>query len=102
MGKKGAKVILEKDFQKAFIRQIKIILPNSIAIKNDANYLQGFPDWTVIDGPRVYVFEAKAFKNANRQPNQEYYINTINNAGGFARFVYPENMQEVLDEIQRS
>lgn len=102
MGKKGAKVILEKDFQKDFIHKIKTLLPNSIAIKNDANYLQGFPDWTVIDGPRVYVFEAKAFKKANRQPNQEYYINAINAAGGFARFVYPENMQEVLDEIQRA
>lgn len=102
MGKKGATVILEKDFQKEFIRQIKLTLPNSIAIKNDANYLQGFPDWTVIDGPRVYIFEAKAFKDANRQPNQEYYVNAINEAGGFARFVYPENMQEVLDEIQRS
>lgn len=102
MGKKGAKAILEKDFQKDFIHKIKTLLPNSIAIKNDANYLQGFPDWTVIDGPRVYVFEAKAFKKANRQPNQEYYINAINEAGGFARFVYPENMQEVLDEIQRA
>lgn len=102
MGEKGGKVILEKDFQTEFIRQIKTILPHSIAIKNDARYLQGFPDWTIIDGPRVYIFEAKAHEKANRQPNQEYYINAINEAGGFARFVYPENMQEVLDEVQRA
>lgn len=74
-------------------------MPNSIALKNDANYIQGFPDWSVINGPQVYIFEIKAHKKANRQPNQEYYINYINQQGGFARFVYPENMEEVLNEL---
>lgn len=102
MGCKGEIVILEKDFQKIFIKRVKELKPGCIALKNDANYIQGFPDWTIIDGDKVYIFEAKAYKVASRQPNQEYYIDYINDHGGFARFVYPENMEEVLDEIQRA
>lgn len=102
MGKKGANVILEKDFQKLFLDKVKLLKPGAIILKNDARYRQGIPDWIVLHITGTFVFEIKAHSKASKQPNQHYYIGQLQKMGYFARFVYPENMQEVLDEIQRS
>lgn len=76
-------------------------MPKAIIMKNDANYVQGIPDWIVIDQSGVYIFEIKRNKCASRQPNQEYYINYFRKLGYYAAIVYPENEEEVLDAIQR-
>lgn len=94
--------MLEKDFQALFIAKVKEILPGAIPIKNDSRYRQGIPDWLVIYKDKALFFEIKAAKNASLQPNQWYYIQIITDNGGFARMVYPENYEEVLNEIQQS
>lgn len=95
-------MIKESEFQTIFLNEITNMLPGSYIMKNDANYTQGFPDWTVIYQDKALVFEIKRSYKSHRQPNQEYYIHTINVNGGFARLVYPENMEEILDEVQRT
>ena len=89
----------ESEFQKKFLDKVKQEIPGCIAIKNDAQYLQGIFDWTVYKGPKFAGLELKKSKTAHRQPNQEYYINGLNDKGGFGRFVYPENQDEVLKEM---
>ena len=90
---------LESSFQKAFINELKARYPGCTALKNDSGYIQGFPDWTVLYKDKWAVLERKRERGARKQPNQEYYVDTLNEKGGFARFVYPENADEVLEEI---
>lgn len=81
------------------IKEIKERLPGSIVLKNDSGYIQGIPDLTVFYGERWAALEGKKEKNSPCQPNQEYYVNMMN-AMSFASFIYPENKEEVLDELE--
>lgn len=94
--------MLERNFQAGLIREIKDRIPGCVVLKNDANYLQGFPDISVIYGLHIGVLECKKSADEPHQPNQDYYVEHINEQGGFARFIYPENRNEVLDELQQS
>lgn len=90
---------LERQFQKELIDEIKELFPGCIVLKNDSSYIQGFPDWTVFYRNKWAVLEVKRSMRASRQPNQEYYIDILDRMS-FARFVYPENKDEVLYELQ--
>jgi hypothetical protein len=60
---------------------------------------QGIPDTLIIFGERWALLEFKESKNAKKRPNQEYYIEKFDSMG-FARFVYPENVDEVLNDLE--
>lgn len=92
---------LESKFQKELMDEIKRLFPGCIVIKNDSGYIQGFPDWTILYGERWAVLEAKREKNAPHQPNQDYYVAKLDDMS-FSRFVYPENKEEVLHELQQA
>lgn len=91
----------ESDFQKELIQDLKREFPGCIVLKNDANYIQGIPDLLVLYKDKWAALEVKIDKNASRRPNQDYYI-SIMNGMSFAKFVYPGNKEETLDELQRS
>lgn len=90
--------MLERDFQSKLIKEIKIRLPGALVLKNDANYKQGVPDLLILYKQRWGALECKNRKDASRQPNQEYYVGCMN-AMSFARFIYPENKEEVINEM---
>lgn len=92
---------LESKFQKELIDEIKNRYPDCVITKNDAGYIQGFPDLTILYKDKWAVLETKREKDANKQPNQEYYVDKLNGMS-FSRFVYPENKEEVLHELQQA
>lgn len=92
----------ENEFQPEVIKSIYEIFPDCFVMKNDANYRQGFPDLTVFIGAYYILLECKKSRYEPHQPNQDYYVDTVNAMGGFARFIYPENKEAVLDEIRRT
>lgn len=92
---------LESKFQKELIDEIKREYPGCIILKNDPDYIQGFPDWTILWGDKWAVLEAKRTKNARKQPNQEHYVEKLDDMS-FSRFVYPENKEEVLNELRKT
>lgn len=47
------------------------------------------------------TLECKKNKDAKRRPNQEYYVNRMNDMS-FSAFVYPENVEEVINDMERS
>jgi hypothetical protein len=93
--------ILERVFQRNLIRRIKKDLPGCIVLKNDAQYIQGFPDLLILNGDRWAALEVKKDAKAKHQPNQDYYVRKLN-AMSFARFIYPENERTVRHELYQS
>ena len=89
---------LESKFEKELIDEIKDRYPGCIALKNDSSYIQGFPDWTLLYNDKCAVLEVKKERRANKQPNQEYYVDKLNGMS-FSRFVFPENKDEVLEDL---
>lgn len=92
---------LESKFQKELIDEIKREYPGCIVLKNDPDYIQGFPDWTILWKNKWAVLEAKRAKNARKQPNQDHYVEKLDEMS-FSRFVYPENKEEVLNELRKT
>lgn len=91
----------ESKFQKGLIDDLKNRFPGCMVLKNDANYIQGIPDLMVLYKDHWAALECKKAENAIHQPNQDYYVERMAEMS-FARFVYPENKEDVLNELQRS
>jgi hypothetical protein len=73
--------MLESVFQSELIKDLEFIFPGCIVLKNDANYIQGFPDLTILYKNKWAVLECKKDANAAYQPNQdesgEYHFRII-------------------------
>lgn len=94
--------MLEKDFQKKLIKDIKKLFNGCFVLKNDgSNTPQGFPDILIIYKNKWAALECKQDESAHKQVNQAYYISTLDNMS-FARFIYPENKEEILDELKQT
>ena len=93
--------MLESAFQNSLIRELKDIFPGCIIMKNDSEYIQGIPDLTILFGPHWAFLECKRSIDEPRRPNQEYYISKANEMS-FARFICPENKEEVIHELQQA
>ena len=91
---------LESKFQKELMDEIRKQYPGCVILKNDSRYIQGFPDWTILYKNKWAVLEAKRSRTADKQPNQPYYVDKLNSMS-YSRFVYPENKDEVLQELQQ-
>ena len=90
--------MLENKFQANLIKKIKNRFPDCIVMKNDSSYIQGIPDLTILNGNKWATLENKRNEKATKQPNQEYYVNKMNNMS-FSRFIFTENQDEILKEL---
>ena len=91
--------MLENKFQANLIRELKNEFPECIVMKNDSSYIQGIPDLLVLHKDKWASLEVKRSSNASHQPNQDYYVDKMNNMG-FSRFVYPENKDNVMTDLR--
>jgi hypothetical protein len=96
---KGVHYMLENLIQAKLIRDLKDIFPGCIVMKNDSSYIQGIPDLLVLYNNKWASLEVKKSANASRQPNQEYYVDKMNEMS-FSRFICPENRDEVIEELR--
>lgn len=87
---------LESGFQDKLRKEIMDMLPGCMIFKMDQ--IQGIPDMLILYGDKWASLENKRSKSASHRPNQDYYVNLMDEMG-FSRFVYPENKDEVLDEL---
>ncbi len=93
--------MLESKFQSDLIKEIKDRFPGCIVMKNDASYIQGIPDLLILSGDKWASLECKKSEKAKHRPNQDYYVEKMNSMS-FSAFIYPENKEEVLNELGRS
>lgn len=91
----------ENDFQAKLITELKSRFPNCEVIKNDSNYIQGICDLIILYRNKWAMLEVKQSRESKKRPNQEYYVNKFGKMS-YASFIYPENKEKVLDELERS
>ena len=87
---------LESGFQDRLRNEIQDMLPGCYIFK--MGQIQGIPDMIILYGNKWAMLENKKSANAEHQPNQDYYVDLFDEMS-FARFIYPENKDEVLDEL---
>ena len=71
--------------------------------KTDPRQIQGSPDLLILYKDKWAALEVKKDKyerERHPRPNQEYRVQQMNEMS-FAAFVYPENLEETIDELAR-
>lgn len=91
----------ESKFQAKLIKDLKLLFPGSLIMKNDAGYIQGIPDLVILHGKKWAALECKKDKMSSRQPNQPYYVDKMNTMS-YAAFIDPSNREEIINGLQRA
>lgn len=93
--------MLESNFQSKLIKKLKNRFPGCEVLKNDSQYIQGICDLIILFKDKWAMLEVKANANAKHSPNQEFYVKKYG-AMSYAAFIYPENEEIILNELERS
>ena len=88
----------ENRFKTNLIAEIKRLFPGCMVLHLDPNEIQGIPDMLVLHNDRWAALEGKKSANAPHRPNQDYYVDVMDRMS-FATFIYPENKDDVLDNL---
>lgn len=91
----------ESEFQSNLIKELKEKFPGCVVMKNDPTYIQGIPDLLILHKNKWASLECKRSAKDRHRPNQDYYVEKMNEMS-FSRFIFPENKDEVLDELQET
>ena len=93
--------MLENKFKTKLIKEIKQRFPGCLVVHLDPNEIQGIPDILILFNNGWAALEGKKNASASHRPNQDYYVELMDRMS-FARFIFPENAQEVLNELERT
>lgn len=89
-------------FTTRLIKELEHRFPGCIVFHQDPNLThQGIPDLLILYKNRWAMLESKGSVNSRIRPNQEFYVNFYNELS-FCRFIYPENEEEVLNDLQHA
>lgn len=89
----------ENEYQARLIKKLKRMFPGAIVLKNDSDYIQGIPDLLILFGNSWAALEVKASYSAPTQVNQTYWVELMDDMS-FAAFIFPENEEDILDDLQ--
>ena len=94
---------LERDFQSKLIKELYEIFGEDecVIFKTDPKYIQGFPDLVILYRDRWAALECKRIEDAARQPNQPYWVDFLDHMS-YSAFIFPENKEDVLYELQQA
>lgn len=91
----------ENEYQGELIKRIKSLIPGCFVLKNDPDYIQGIPDLLILYHDKWAMLEVKRSAKDKHRPNQDYYIDKFGE-WTYASFIFPENEEAVLNELQRA
>lgn len=92
---------LESEFQTALIEELEQLFPGCLVLVKPGFYIQGFPDLMILYKNKWAALEVKARWNSIHQPNQDWYVDMLDDMS-FGAFIFPENKEEVLNELQHA
>ena len=93
--------MLESKFQANLVKELKRLFKGCIVMKNDSSYIQGIPDLLILYNNKWAALECKKTARASKRPNPDYYIGLMDKMS-FAKFISPENKEEVLHALQQA
>ena len=93
--------MLENKFKTNLITELERLFPGCFVFHTDPNEIQGFPDLIILYRDKWAALEGKKCRTASKRPNQDYYVEILNDMS-FAAFIYPENKEEVLYDLQQA
>ncbi|MBO7449959.1 MAG: hypothetical protein J6U54_06270 [Clostridiales bacterium] len=91
----------ETRFQNKLIEELYKRFPGCLVLKNDPNYKQGIPDLLILYKKKWAMLECKKSKDEPFRPNQELYLERLGYMS-FASVIFPENKEEVLNELEKA
>jgi len=95
-------VRLESNFKSRVVKEIRNeVLPGCILTTGNSASVQGIPDVFIVYYDKWAMLEFKRAPDSIHQPNQDYYVDMLN-GWSFAAFIFPENEEEVLRDLQHS
>jgi len=92
---------LESEFKSEFLGEVREMFPGCHIETNGTDFMQGIPDTTIYYGRFWAKLEFKRSKTASKRPNQDYYIDMFDEMS-YARFVTPENKEDVLRGLEQT
>jgi len=91
----------EGKFKKTLKQELKEMFPGCIITQMDPNDIQGIPDLLILWQNKWATLECKKSQKASHRPNQDYYVEKMNNMS-YSSFIFPENKEVILGELQQA
>ena len=93
--------MLENKFKTKLVEELEEMFPGCLVLHLYPNDVQGVPDLLVLYEDKWAALEGKKSANETHRPNQDYYVDLMNQMS-FAAFIFPENKEDVLYELQQT
>lgn len=84
--------------QASIIKKLEQQYPGAVVLKTDPSYIQGFPDLLLLQNTFWAALEVKRTQFSTHRPNQDYWVDRLDRLS-FSRFIYPSNLNQILDEL---
>lgn len=91
----------EGRFKERLLERLKSEFPGCVILWGNSAMRQGIPDILVLHNQHWAMLEAKESEKAAHQPNQDYYVDILDDMS-YAAFVYPENLEGVILDLQHT
>jgi hypothetical protein len=89
----------ESKYQLHVVQRLELEFPGCLVIRNDPRLVQGIQDLLVLFRDRWAALEVKISSTAPERPNQRHYVERLNEMS-YSTFIFPENEDEVFNELQ--
>lgn len=93
--------MVETKFRLDLVHELEALFDGCIVLLGNSSHIQGIPDILILWRDRWAALECKDHARSRERPNQRYYVNMMNEMS-FAAFVYPENKDIVLNDLQHA
>lgn len=85
----------------ALIEKLQMLYPGIMILPQDPIATPGIPDLLLLYQNKWAALETKASNKSKIRPRQPYYVDLMNSMS-FAAFIYPENEEDVLYDLQQT
>lgn len=93
--------MLENKFKTRLTRRLKSMFSGCFIFHLDPLEMQGIPDLLILYKNKWAALEVKKSQFSSHRPNQDYYVELFNGMS-YAAFIYPENEEIILNELQQA